>query len=56
MASIPDLGWMIAVIATLFRPGAIWMLSGWQKQPKTQPQSQVDPAGESHDLSGAPEG
>jgi len=47
---------MIVVIATFFRPGAIWILSGWQKQPETQPESQMDTAGESHDLSGAPEG
>jgi hypothetical protein len=56
LASIPYLGWLIALVATLFGLGAIWMLSSPPKQPKVQSEAEVQPEGESQDLSVAPEG
>ena len=56
LASIPYLGWLIAVIATLFGLGGIWMLSGSRKQPEVQSDAQLEPVAESPDLSVAPEG
>ena len=56
LASIPYLGWLIAVIATLFGLGAIWMLSGSRKQAEVQSDAQLENPGESQDLSVAPEG
>ena len=56
LASIPYLGWLIAVVATLFGLGAIWMLSSPPKRPKVQSEVEVQPEGESQDLSVAPEG
>jgi cytoskeletal protein CcmA (bactofilin family) len=56
LASIPYLGWLIAVITTLFGLGAIWMLSSTRKQTEDQSVAQVEAEGESQDLSVASEG
>jgi hypothetical protein len=56
LASIPYLGWLIAVLATLFGLGGIWMLSGSRKQPEAQSDAQLEPKGASQDLGVAPEG
>jgi hypothetical protein len=56
LASIPYLGWLIAVIATLFGLGGIWMLSGSRKQPKEQAEPQLEATAENPDLSVAAEG
>lgn len=56
LASIPYLGWLIAVITTLFGLGAIWMLSSTRKQTEDKSVAQVEAEGESRDLSVASEG
>jgi cytoskeletal protein CcmA (bactofilin family) len=56
LASIPYLGWLIAVVATLFGLGAIWLLSVSRKQPDAESDAQLATAAESPDLSVAPEG
>ncbi len=56
LASIPYLGWLIAVITTLFGLGAIWMLSNTRRMPELQPDSQMENTGEGQELSVAPEG
>ena len=56
LASIPYLGWLIAVITTLFGLGAIWMLSNSQRQPEIQSDSQLENPGEGQELSVTPEG
>jgi hypothetical protein len=49
LASIPYLGWLIAVVATLFGLGAIWMLSNTRKQSDTPPEAQLQEGGEGQD-------
>lgn len=56
LASIPYLGWLIAVIATLFGLGAIWMVSFSRKHPAAQSDVQLETSAESPDLSVSPEG
>jgi hypothetical protein len=56
LASIPYPGWLISVIGTLFGLGAIWMLSSPGKQPEDHSEAELQPAGESHDMSVASEG
>jgi hypothetical protein len=56
LASIPYLGWLIAVITTLFGLGAIWMLSNTRRKPELLPDSQMENTGEGQELSVAPEG
>jgi hypothetical protein len=41
LASIPYLGWLVAVIATFMGLGAIWKLSSTQKQPEAQPDEEA---------------
>ena len=42
LASIPYLGWLIAVVTTLFGLGAIWMLSNSHRQPEVQSDAQME--------------
>ncbi len=56
LASIPYLGWLIAVITTLFGLGAIWLLSNPHQQPEAQSDAKMDDTIEGTDLSVATDG
>ena len=56
LASIPYLGWLIAVITTLFGLGAIWMLSNPHHQPEAQSDTKTDDTIEDTDMSVATDG
>jgi hypothetical protein len=51
LASIPYLGWVIAVLVTLFGLGALWMVASPRGLPAGRPAEQLQPAGGSPDLS-----
>jgi hypothetical protein len=56
LASIPYLGWLVAVVSTLIGLGAIWMLSSQRNQQESLPDVKIDNAVEGSELSIAAEG
>jgi hypothetical protein len=56
VASIPYLGWLVAVVSTLIGLGAIWMLSTTRQKPEIQPEAKLDTTIEIQELNAAPEG
>ncbi len=56
LASIPYLGWLIAVIATLLGLGAIWMLTGARQLPEEQAAPQPEIASGGEDMTVSTEG
>jgi len=56
LASIPYLGWLIAIISTLIGLGALWMLTSSRQLPENTPAEQPSPAETGQELSTVPEG
>jgi hypothetical protein len=56
LASIPYLGWLVAVVATFFGLGALWMGFSQRSLPEGQSAPQSQPAGDNLDVSFASEG
>lgn len=56
LASIPYLGWLVAVISTLIGLGALWMLIGARRSPESKPAEQPAPAENTPEMSVVPEG
>jgi hypothetical protein len=56
VASIPYLGWLIAVIVTFLGLGALWMVSNSRKQPEDQSAEQPQPVVDEPDTSVITEG
>lgn len=56
LASIPYLGWLIAIISTLIGLGAIWMLTGRRQPAGNKPDELPASADNSQPLSTVPEG
>jgi hypothetical protein len=55
LASIPYLGWLIAVVSTLIGLGAIWMLTGRRQLAEPKPVEEPSPAEDSQALNAVPE-
>jgi cytoskeletal protein CcmA (bactofilin family) len=56
LASIPYLGWLIALISTFIGLGSLWMLSKKRRLPKPEPANLPSPAEESQELTTVPQG